>query len=276
VSLWQLEQAARHLEWRLVVAATVLLVLSTYMWDAFCLRWLFAQPAHELAYSAAFRIRGIAYLAGAINYGLGHAMVAWMMSKVRGLSLVAALSRCVLLAYHDIAVLLGLGLLGSIASAEPQARSVQTFCSIGLALLLGLGALSTIMPAQWRSRLKETRWAASLGSWSWARSAQLALLRVVYFGISLLYASVALPISGVRVDESAVLSAVPIALLAEGLPVSVSGLGARETVLLYFLNAEQPEAVLALGLVWSTGLIAGRMAIGLAQLWLRPSALQSE
>jgi hypothetical protein len=93
-------------------------------------------------------------------------------------------------------------------------------------------------------------------------------LRVAYFGITLLYAAAGLSLCGVPLDRGVVLGVIPLVLLANGLPVSVCGLSTRETSLLYLLQPEHPEVLLAWSLAWSAGLFVGRAGIGLASLWL--------
>jgi uncharacterized membrane protein YbhN (UPF0104 family) len=64
------------------------------------------------------------------------------------------------------------------------------------------------------------------------------------------------------------LRAISLIQLAEALPITVSGLGTRETVLLNVMGPAQSEQILAFGFAWSAGLIVGRLAIGLGILVL--------
>jgi hypothetical protein len=63
-----------------------------------------------------------------------------------------------------------------------------------------------------------------------------------------------------------VLSTIPLVLLADGLP-NFAGLGTRETSLLLLLAPREPPVLLAMSLIWSTGMILVRFVIGLAHLW---------
>src|SRR5262249_4345065 len=101
-----------------------------------------------------------------------------------------------------------------------------------------------------------------------SQSLRLYGLRIAYFAIILLYAAGGLGLCGLALNRGVVLGVIPLVLLADGLPVSVSGLGTRETALLYLLQPEHPEVILAWCLLWSTGLLVGRTSIGLANLWL--------
>jgi len=109
-----------------------------------------------------------------------------------------------------------------------------------------------------------------LTDWSLRKSLVLIPLRCVYFSILLVYAVVALEIVRISVDFRVVFGAVPLVLLADGLP-SMSGLGTRETALQLLLHPPRLEMLLALSLVWTTGLMVGRAAIGLVHLALDPT-----
>lgn len=272
ISFAELSRAAGQIEWQFVVPMTAALVVCLYLWDATCVRWLFSDSGHEASFQVALQARGTSYLAGAFNYGLGQGVLAWMMAEAQGMTLVAALSRLMLLAYHDMGVLFGLGLLSSVTSDDPPLRRAAVICTIGLTVTTALAILIRFMPTSWRTRLKATRWGAWLEIWSWKRSVQLALLRVVNFAISMIYAAAALSLCGVVWDLKALLTAVPLIQLTEGLPIGMSGLGTRETTLVHVLEGDQAEVILAVGLIWSSGLIVGRTAIGLGHLWLSRKA----
>jgi hypothetical protein len=93
---------------------------------------------------------------------------------------------------------------------------------------------------------------------------------VLFYGILLGYAATALAIEGFRIDRAVVLSTVPLVIIADGLP-SVSGLGTRETALVLLLKPPEPEVLVAVSLVWSSGMLVGRLLIGIFHLW-RPGA----
>ena len=224
-----------------------------------------------MAYRTALNARGTSYLVTAFNYGLGQGVMAWRMGRAQGISLLSALGRCFLLAVHDIAVLMSLGLLASLTIADPRVQPTRLVCGFGLLGLAGAAA------AWWmfRRARKAGRWAELSGWWGLRRSARLCLLRGVYFSISLTYATLAFALCGVGLSLGVVFSVGPLVLLADGLPISISGLGTRETALQLLLNPEKQGEVLALSLIWSAGLLTGRLAIGLVHLWLlsRPAVL---
>lgn len=160
VSSLELARATARLNLPLLLPLTVFLVVALYLWDSWCVKWMFDEPGAAVSYSVAVHARGTSYLAGAINYGLCQGILAWMMAKAQRITLVSALGRFALLAYHDVIVLLGLGLLGSFASAQARFQKTEVFCAAGLAVMGGLVAFVRLMPVGWRNRVNETRWGA--------------------------------------------------------------------------------------------------------------------
>jgi len=269
VSPERLAAAIAGLDWQRLVPLTAAMVLAMYLWDSACLRWLFSQDSVELSYLTALHARGLSYLACAVNYEVGQGMLGWVVARSQGTSVVAALSRCVLLALHDAATLFVLGLFGSIAAlGQPRARGIMYFCIGGL-VTLGLFALFVrFSPSRWRQKWKQTKWGGWIGWWRWHHSLQLWIMRSAYFAISLSYATAGLAVCGVTLEPSRIFSAIPIALFIDGLPISVSGLGTREQALTLLLKPDRPELVVAFSLFWTAGQATGRIAIGLCHLWL--------
>jgi len=265
----ELVQAASQLNWPPLLAATAVMVVGLYLWDAVCLPTVYRVEDHRISYRQALHLRGLSYLGGALNYELGQGALAWGMARTQDTGLLRMLTRSVLLAYHDIVVLLSAGLVGSLLTDDPRVVRLRTYIALGLGVALACGALVWLLPTSIRARL---RWAGStslLEDWSIARSARLVPLRLVYFGILVVYASVALAICRMPVDHEVVLSTVPLVLLADGLP-NFAGLGTRETSLQLLLTPDARDAgLLAMSLFWSVGMIVGRLAIALAHLWGR-------
>jgi hypothetical protein len=266
VSPQALVEAAGRLDARPLVAATALLVLALYFWDAVCLDWLFGKCIRPLSYPTALAARGWSYLPGALNYELGQAALAWRLARAQETTVLSALGLCVQLAYHDLVVLFVLGGLGSLVSTDPRSRPAGWVCGLGLAALAGFGVLVRWLPRAWRRA--GTALPSWLPSWSAGRSAMLLLLRGVYYGIILGYAAVGLEICRIGVSFHVLGSVIPLVLLADGLPISVSGLGTRETTLLYLLQPDEPATLAAFSLFWSVGLASGRAGIGLLHWWI--------
>ena len=274
VSPGALAQVAATLDWRLLIPATALLVLFLYLWDSLCIARLFSQPEQSLSYRRALQARGFSYLLSGLNYELGQAMLAWKVAQRQRTSVVAAAAGCLLVMVIDLTVLLGFGLLGALLQHE-DGRSVAILCGSGLLGLAGSAMLIWFLPKDGRAWLTGSRWGSWVGSWTWRKSGQLLLLRCGYYVIILLYAGAGLAICYIPASLQVVCSVIPLVLLADGLPISVSGLGTRETALLYLLNPDQPERLLAFSLMWSAGLLVGRIGIGLAYWWISSDTLAS-
>jgi hypothetical protein len=263
------------LDWQPLVIATIALVFALYLADSFCVYWLFSQQDRSLNYRSVVHARGSSYLFSSFNYELGQGVLAWNLARAQGRTLLSALARCVLLAYHDVAVLLMLGLIGASQSDSPQSARTRWFCGISLLLLVCIGVVVRIFPWSRLNRWISPKLRVGLESWSWRQSAQLCLLRAGYFGVILLYAAIGLRLSGISLSLQVLFSVIPLVLLADGLPISASGLGTREATLLYLLNPEEPAVLVAFSLLWSVGLALGRAIIGLTYWWFLPHELMA-
>jgi hypothetical protein len=266
ISLDELLRAAASLPWQLLAPMTVGFVIVLYVWDVFCLLTVFAGNGKPLTYSQMLRVRGRSYLAGVLNQALGQAAVAWDVARIQGTSYIAALSRVALLGWHEGVMLATVALTGSLWTDRPEAMRARLICVILLALLLGTALILGLAPAASRQRLQRTRWGEWLQSWTWRRSVRLVLLRGVYFAIVGSYVALALQICRVSVRPATALTMTPLVLMASVLP-SASGLGTRETALCLLFRSAPADVLLAMGLIWSSGVIVVRLAIGLTWLW---------
>jgi hypothetical protein len=244
------------------------MVVALYLWDAVCLPAVYRVEGERITYLQALHLRGLSYFGGALNYELGQAALAWGMARIQHAPLTRMLARSVLLAYHDLIVLLSAGLAGSLLSTDPRAERLRPYIAVGLIVTLAIGAAVWSLPEDVRRRVKLADSESLLSGWSMARSARLIPLRIVYFGILLVYASVALDICGIPVDRKVVLSTVPLVLLVDGLP-NFAGLGTRDTSLQLVLSpGESNASLLAMSLFWSTGMNLGRLMIAMFHLWV--------
>jgi hypothetical protein len=266
ISVDHLVRAAATLRWQLLVPMTAAMVVLVYLWDAYCLPVVFATANARLPYGRMLRVRGRSYLLSALNQGLGQASLAWHVARIERMPLVSALSRSIVLACHDGFVLCSVALAGTLLSGSPRAAHVRPFCVVILSALLAATFIVALLPLAWRRRWQQTRWGAWLDGWTWRRSVHLVLLRVGYFAILGSYVAVALRICALDVAPATALAAVPLVLMAGILP-SASGLGTRETALYLLLPTGRPDVLLAMGLIWSTGMLVFRLGIGFASLW---------
>jgi hypothetical protein len=267
ISPQALAHAAAEVNWKLLAPVTALMVVALYLWDAVCLPIVYRVDDNRLSYWRSLHLRGLSYLAGAFHYELGQAALAWGMARTQSTSVVRMLWRSVLLLYHDVVVLLGLGLAGSMFSSDPRVERIRPIVAAAFTGALAIAILFWLLPATWRAKVWGTKLDELFAGWSLSRSLQLIPLRCVYFSIFAVYAAIALEIVHVPVDHEVVASTIPLVLLADGLP-SIAGLGTRDTALQLLLSPDNPEALLAMSLIWSTGLVVVRSIIGLAHLWI--------
>jgi hypothetical protein len=267
VSPSALAAAAHELNWKLLVPATIAMVLALYLWDPLCFPAVYRVSDRRWTYRQSLHLRGLSYLGGAFHYELGQAALAWGFARLQQTSVARMLARSVVLAYHDVLVLLTMGSVGALASDNEQVARSQKFITIGLCATLAVGILFWLFARRRETKSGSNESRPLLEDWSIRRSLQLIPLRICYFGILLIYAAIALRLCKLPVDHRTILSTIPLVLLADGLP-SVSGLGTRETALQLLLRTARPDTLLALSLIWSTGLIVGRSTIGLIHLWI--------
>jgi hypothetical protein len=271
VSPQRLLSAAGEIAWVPLLWATGAMVIALYLWDSVCLQTIYSVHKNRWSYGRSLQLRGLSYLGGCLNYELGQAALAWGLARLQNASIVRMLSRSVLLAYHDIFVLLAGACLGSLLTSDPRVTRVRPYLAIAIVVVAAIAALFRILPRGIRERFRAPDGESYFEGWSFARSLRLIPMRFVYFGILLIYAVVALHICDIPIDRRVTVSTMPLVLLADGLP-SFAGLGTRETSLQVLLapGRERAPILLAMSFFWSTGLLTGRLAIALANLWLRP------
>lgn len=268
-SVAELVRAFGQFNWPLLIPLTLALVLFTFFWDSLCLRRLFSSGSEPIDYRLVAHARGLSYLFAIINFSFGQGLLAFILSRARGIRFAEAAGRCVVMAYVDVLTLLSVGLLGASFSNDPRIRYVPLIAGLALAGLLSVVAVLKVFPGRAIPRFRQSPLgdAAHLLDWPWRELAKLAGLRLIYFSGSIVYLWTALWIAGFAIGPLVAISVLPIIAMLEGLPLSIGGLGTRETALVLLLKPPQPELLVAFCLVWSGSFISGRMLIGLISLW---------
>jgi hypothetical protein len=262
--------ALESLDWPAVVGVSVVQVIVLFSWDTFCLWWLFKQPNRHVPFWALFRARSDAVVWSAVNLEIGQAVFAYKLAQILGKSVAAALGRCVVLALFDFGTLQALALVGSFVLLTPLTRDLRWIPIVSVSGLVVLGLLLFFLPQKWRAWLVQKKWGKWLAWWTWRHSLTLMGLRLVMFGLMLIYAGVGLALCGLRPTAREIVGLIPYVMIAESLP-GTGGLGERETALVYLLNPgpDRQAVVLSFGLIWSLTTILGRIAIGLLS-WALP------
>jgi hypothetical protein len=274
-SLANLVRTIGSLPWKYLVPMTTALVIALYLWDALCMLTVFSAEGSRLSYLQMLKARGKSFLLGAWNQGLGQAAVAWEIARLQHSSVRAALTGSLILSWHEGLILSTAALAASPWVDYPGIAHVRGFCATLLAALLAAAWLLRLLPAKSWRWARERPWGAALAAWSYRRSLRLVLLRVVYFAMVGVYVPAALWLCGQGIGLATAAATVPLVLMASVLP-SASGLGTRETALYLLLPSRQPDVIVAMGVLWSTGVIVVRLLIGLAWLWFDRSAVSGE
>lgn len=269
-SLADLLAAFGQFNWPLLIPLTLLLVLFTFLWDSLCLQRLFSAAAEQpVDYPLVAHARGLSYLFAVVNFSFGQGLLAFVLSRARQISFADAAGRCVVMAYVDVLTLLSVGVLGASLSSDPRVRYLPLFAGLALAALLFLVTMLKVFPTRALTRFRKTPLgdATHLVDWPWRWLCKLAGLRLIYFSGSILYLWTALWVAGFAIGPLVAISVLPIIAMLDGVPLSVGGLGTRETALVLLLAPPQPELLVAFCLVWSGTFILGRTLIGLFSLW---------
>ncbi len=259
-----------------LLLATLVQLIVLFLWDTFCLWWLFSQPDRHLSRRKVLRARADSVLWSAINLEIGQGVFAWRLAKLTGDSVKVAIGRCLLLTLFDFGTLQSLALVGSFLKPDPLIQTLRWICVGSVFGLLILVVILRFLPDRWRQWLEQKDWSGWLKWWDWRDSLMLVALRLIMFLLVLVYAGVCLMICRFPADVRTVVGVIPFVLLAESLP-GTGGLGERETALVYLLHpaAGQEAVLLTFGLTWSTVIILGRVAIGLVSSLL-PQAKEKE
>ena len=177
-----------------MICATGTLVVGLYLWDSVCLQTVYSVRDNRWSYGRSLQLRGLSYLGGCVNYELGQGAFAWGLARLQNARVVRMLSRSVLLAYHDIFVLLT-GTLPRVAADERPASNSNSPLARDCNCRCGGDCGAVPHPAALDSpTLSAPDGESYFEGWSFARSLRLVPMRFVYFGILLVYAVVALHI----------------------------------------------------------------------------------
>jgi len=258
--LWALSNS----NWPWLLVATLVQLVVLFAWDTICLWWLFSQPNRSLPFRMVLRVRTDTILWSAINLEIGQGAFAWKLARVLEEPVIHAMGRCFLLGLFDFGTLTSLALVCSFLQPNGLIWYLRWVC-LGSVLGIGLLYLAVkFLPERWRQWVMSKQWGSWLAWWDWRRSLVLWAMRLILFLLVIAYAGVGLAICRIPADLRTVFGTIPFVMLAEALP-GTGGLGEREAALLYLLNPpeEQRAVLLSFGLIWSTVIILGRIAIGL-------------
>ena len=223
-------QAVRTVPLVPLVAAAVVGVVATWLWDVLCLTLLLRRFNAPVGYGELLPLKGASYFLNILNYNAAAGGMALYLRRVRGVPFLEGASSFLFLNGADaavLAILVVVGLLGAGDAVGADARTgLWTTAGVLLAGLVGtwiywnarfdffvLGRLRSwrIFHAFRRARLADYGW--------------LTGLRLVFVLLDILLMWVFLRLFGVAIPLPAMLALHPIVILLWTLPVSIAGLG---------------------------------------------------
>jgi len=252
----------------LVVLVPALLVYGALSLaiDAVSLVRAGAGTNHELALGAMARVKAATYPLGILHYALGAGGLVVLLRRRAGLPLGDATGVVMLLAAFDLLALLGVAGLASAWLATEEA-SLRAGIVVGVLIAAPLGlwvlrAEASLGPLEPLRRLRALRAARELPT---AQLLQLLALRLLFVAAFLTLGGAALVSFGMRPQLGSLIVGFAQVALVAALPIAVAGLGTGQAAFLYVFRGLAPaDELLACSVALSAGMIAVRVALGLA------------
>jgi len=222
------------------------------------------RPTGFGAWTAA-RIKCASYLLTTVNYALGGAALTVLLRRRAALGLGEAAGIVILISATDLLVVLGLGALAAAsAGGDTPAVRAGALAGVGLAWFGGLVLLRAPASLGPLERLRSLAVFEALRATSLPRLSALVALRVIFSFCFVGIAGAAFAAFGIAIPLARLVVGMMVLAVIGALPIAVAGLGTGQVAAVYvFEGIAPPEALIALSLVLSGGLIALRVAMGL-------------
>jgi len=252
----------------LFVAALVVFTPAMLLADAVTARFVITRTGFEVRLWDFIRVRGVSYLANAVNYGLALAVMTALLARSRRKGLVASGSPFLLLGLVDLAGLSLVVIIAIVMGAVPFDRDTNialAFVSLCIVVVLPLVCLAARFPPL-RKRIARGLVADALAPFrglGWWDLTVSLILRVGFILATVAAVVVFLMSFGFDVPFFVVSVYESILSLVYALPISVSGLGSAQIVMREFYAAFAPDGVDAVSAVdaFSTAVITGELAV---------------
>jgi hypothetical protein len=227
------------------------------------LRLVHPPPAGFGGWTAA-RIKCASYLLAIVNYALGVAALTVLLRRRASTSLAESASVVLLISSTDLMIVLGMAAVGSafVETGAPGVRA-SVLALLGLGFFGGLALVRAPGPLGPLERIRSLAVFDALRRLPLLRFVELLALRTVFascfLGVcwSAFYAFDIAPPLGLFV------AGILIVALVSAMPIAVAGLGTSQVaVLVLFRGVAEPETLLAMSLVLTTGLVALRALMG--------------
>jgi hypothetical protein len=220
------------------------------------------------------RLKAASYPLGLLHYALGVGALVVLLRRRAGLGLADATGVVMLISGFDLLALLGVAAL-AVTWAATDATSLRLGVVAGLLIAGALGlfvlrstASSAGVPGWIRERLealRSLRLFRAIRALPTPQLAQLLALRLLFVVTFLALGGAALAAFGIHPPLGTLIVGFAQIALVAAIPIAVAGLGTSQAAFLFVFRAWAPaEELLAASLALSAGIIAVRVALGVA------------
>ncbi len=214
---------------------------------------------------SAARIKCASYLMGIVNYALGVGALAVLLRRRSGIALGRAAGIVLLISFTDLGLLIVLGTL-SVVLTRSEAPVVQAGALVLLGLALVIGVILVRMPGSLGplERIRSLSVFEAVRFASLRRLGELAGLRLVFVLAFVAMSGVAFRAFDLHPSLSELVVGMIFVAMVAALPIAVAGVGTSQAAVLWFYrDLATPEALLAMSLVLSAGLVSLRALMGI-------------
>jgi uncharacterized membrane protein YkgB len=255
------------LNWRVVaVLAPALLVYGviTLALEAASITLLMSSKPDDFGLWTAARIKCASYLIGIVNFALGAGALTVLLRRRAGLNLAECASVVLTITSVDLVILMVMAAAGALVDAGPTGVNAGLFVLLVIAFVVGMTVLR--MPANLGpiERLRSLTIFEALRTTPLPLLARLAALRVLFTSSFIALGGAAFSAFDIAIPLSDLTIGMVFVGVVSALPIAIAGLGTGQAaVVAVFGHLADREALLALSLVLTAGMIALRAGMGL-------------
>ena len=256
------------LSWRvaaIVIPGFVLYGAVTLALETVSIQRLLGRTPVSVSPGTAARIKCASYLLGIVNYALGVAALGVLLQRRAGIRLAEAANVVLLISGLDMLVVLSLAAAGLAASgSETPTVWVVVLAVGGLGFFAGIALLRTSASLGPLERIRSLALFQALRATPLSRLGQVTLLRVLFSCAFVAMAGATFSAFEIVPELSELVVGILVVAVVSALPIAVAGLGTGQAAFVYqFQDLASREALMAVSLVFSAGMIVLRAGMGL-------------
>ena len=256
------------LSWRvaaIVIPGFVLYGAVTLALETVSIQRLLGRTPVSVSPGTAARIKCASYLLGIVNYALGVAALGVLLQRRAGIRLAEAANVVLLISGLDMLVVLSLAAAGLAASgSETPTVWVVVLAVGGLGFFAGIALLRTSASLGPLERIRSLALFQALRATPLSRLGQVTLLRVLFSCSFVAMAGATFAAFEIVPELSELVVGILVVAVVSALPIAVAGLGTGQAAFVYqFQDLASREALMAVSLVFSAGMIVLRAGMGL-------------